>query len=93
MINVTERAASGIEELLSTEQAAPGQGVKIVPNGSGGIGLMIDAPADGDEVVRKGEDPLVIVDSAIASQLDGVVLDVADGGEDTGTLRFTLTRP
>lgn len=93
MITVTERAATGIEEILSAQQAAPGEAIKLVPDGSGGIGLAIAAPAAEDEVVQKGDDPLVIVDGRIAPDLDGAVLDLTVPNASEGRPRFTLERP
>jgi Fe-S cluster assembly iron-binding protein IscA len=83
MITVTERAATELEELLTTEDAPPGQGVKLVPSGTGTIGMTIAAPSEGDEVIRRGEEPLLIVDSRVAEALDGAEVDcdrsVVDG--------------
>lgn len=93
MISVTERAATGIEETLAIQKAAPGEGLKLVPNEAGGVGLTIGAPAAGDEVVRHGDDPLLIVDGRIAPELDGAVLDLADVDSAGGRPRFTLARP
>jgi hypothetical protein len=75
MITVTERAAGELAELLGAERIARGQGVKLVPDQSGGVAMTIAAPAEGDEVVQRGEDPLLIVDASLTEQLDGTVLD------------------
>jgi Fe-S cluster assembly iron-binding protein IscA len=83
MIRLTERAATGLQELLVANNAPPGQGVRLVPSGTGGIGMTISVPRQGDEVVRRGEEPLLIVDSRIAETLAGVEIDcetsVVDG--------------
>ena len=77
MITLTERAATELEELLTTKDAPPGQGVKLVPSGPGTIGMIIAAPSEGDEVIRRGEEPLLIVDSRVAETLDGAEIDCA----------------
>ena len=91
MITVTERAADALEELLAVSNAPAGQGVKLVPTGTGSVGMTIDAPSEGDEVVQRGEVPLLIVDGRIASALDGAQIDcdtsVVDGQPRT---EFTL---
>ena len=92
MITVTERAAAGIEEILSAQQAAPGEAIKLVPDATGGIGLAIAPPTAEDEVIRRGADPIVIVDGRIAPELDGAVLDLDDGSANQGRPRFTLMR-
>ena len=83
MITVTERAASELEKLLTTNDARPEQGVKLVPSGAGSIGMSIAVPSEGDEVIRRGEQPLLIVDIRIAEPLDGAQIDcdsaVVDG--------------
>jgi Fe-S cluster assembly iron-binding protein IscA len=75
MITVTERAATALEELLSSSNAQPGQGVKLIPSDGGQVGMTIDAPSEGDEVVSRGDAPLLIVDSDIADALDGARID------------------
>ena len=71
MITVTERAAAGLQELREANDALPGQGVKLVPTGTGSIGMTIAAPSEGDEVIRRGDEPLLIVDGRIAGALTG----------------------
>lgn len=75
MLTVSERATVEFEELLRVNNAAPGQGVKLVPSGPANLGLVIDIPREGDEVIRKGGEPLVIVDNTIAEDLDGAEID------------------
>ncbi|MGH2353489.1 MAG: hypothetical protein ACRDI2_25660 [Chloroflexota bacterium] len=77
MINVTERAAAEFQEILTTKNAPPGHGVKLVPSGSGGVGMTIGAPGDGDKVIprEEGDDPLLIVDGRITDALEGLEID------------------
>jgi Fe-S cluster assembly iron-binding protein IscA len=89
MITLTERAATEMQEILATRGAAPGEGMRIVPV-SGGFDLRIGPPADGDEVVRRGDTPLLIVEESIAPVLDGAVIDVADPDSAGGARRFRL---
>lgn len=96
MINVTDRAAQQLEQLLATQGASDNEGVKLVPDNSGNIGMTVAPPAEGDDVVRRGdtEAPLLIVSAPITAVLDGATLDVqhapADGAQ---APRFTLTPP
>lgn len=94
MITVTERATSGLQELLAINHASPGEGVKLVPNGTGQVGLTIGAPGAGDEVIRYEGAPLLILDSRLAQTLDGAEIDcenaVVDGQE---TVEFQLRAP
>jgi Fe-S cluster assembly iron-binding protein IscA len=94
MITVTERAASALEALLADSDAQPGQGVKLIPSGENSVGMVIEAPNAGDEVVRRADEPLLIVDRTLSRPLDGAQIDCVDatGGDQTPT-RFTLKRP
>jgi Fe-S cluster assembly iron-binding protein IscA len=75
MITVTERAATQLEQMLVTSGALPGQGVRLVPSSTGTLGMAISAPSEGDEVIRRAEQPLLIVDSRIAGALEGSEID------------------
>lgn len=93
MITVTERAATAFEALLNENDAQPGQGVKLVSDGQGSIGMVIQEPEAGDEIVRRGDEPLLIVDSAIGQMLDGAVIDCADESPNgQSPMRFKLSR-
>jgi len=90
MIQVTETAATEIKNVLSANKATDDHGLKLVPAERGGVGMTIDKPQPGDSVLKDGERPLLIVDSTIARNLDGVVLDVTtDKKRDQGS-RFVL---
>ncbi len=93
MITVTERAATALESLLADNGAQPGQGVKLVPATDGSVGMVIEAPADGDEIVRRGQSTLVIVDSTIADRLDGAQIDCEDVMNGQTPTKFTLKPP
>ncbi|MPZ13125.1 MAG: hypothetical protein GEU73_01645 [Chloroflexi bacterium] len=73
MITVTERAAAGFDEMLKANNAPAGQGVKLVPTATGTIGMTIDTPSEGDEVIETGGKAVLIVDSRISGNLDGVI--------------------
>jgi Fe-S cluster assembly iron-binding protein IscA len=91
MISVTERAATALEDLLADNDAPAGQGVRLVPGGTGNVGMTIGAPADGDQVIRHGDEPLLIVDGSLASVLDGATIDCATTmveGQPTTTFRL-----
>jgi len=73
MITVTERAAARLEDMLKVNNAAPGEGVKLVPGGPDVIDMTSDAPSAGDEVIPTGTEATLIVDSRIVGALDGVI--------------------
>lgn len=92
MIRLTERAADGLKEILVANRTPKDQGVKLLPDESGGIAMTIDRPGEGDAVVDGGKRPLLIVDAMITERLDGVVLDLTRG-EDEAEPRFVIRGP
>jgi Fe-S cluster assembly iron-binding protein IscA len=89
MIQLTERAADGLKKILSAEGTPGDQGIKLVPDESGGVSMTIARPSHGDSVLDEGKRPLLIVDSMIAERLDGIVLDLSAEGPEA-ELRFVL---
>jgi Fe-S cluster assembly iron-binding protein IscA len=79
MIRLTERAATGLRDILAAQRAPGDQAVKLVPDPSGGIAMTIDRPGHGDAVIDGDKRPLLIVDSALAVQLEDVTLDFTKG--------------
>jgi hypothetical protein len=94
MFAVTTEAARELQHLLEAEGAPPETGVKLSPGNGGALQMTLDAPAEGDEVIREGERPLLILDGSIRQRLDGAVLDVerpeANGQQG---VRFVLQAP
>ena len=83
MIGVTDRAVQGLEQILTSNEAPPGSGVKLIPDDRGAVSMVIDHPRDGDSIVAGNERPVLIVDAALIDPLDRAVLDMTppDGGE------------
>jgi hypothetical protein len=93
MITLTERAATALEALLVESHAESGQGVKLVPKGGDEIGMTIEAPSDGDEVIRRADAPLLIVDRTLTLPLDGAQFDCEDASVNgQSPTRFALKR-
>jgi Fe-S cluster assembly iron-binding protein IscA len=87
MVRVTERAATALQEFLATNDAPPDSGVRLAPDSRGDLGMIVDAPHAGDEVVVRGEDaaPVLIVDSAVADELQDMVVDYEVAEDDHQT--------
>jgi Fe-S cluster assembly iron-binding protein IscA len=87
MIRVTERAATALHELLEINAAPPESGVRIAPNASGDLGMTVDAPHAGDEVILRGESaaPVLIVDGTLAEDLEQMVVDYESVEDDHQT--------
>jgi Fe-S cluster assembly iron-binding protein IscA len=91
MVTVTERAVVELQEVLKNQNAAEGEGVKLVPGGDGRVQMMIAEPDAGDQVTRRGGQPLLIVDAALADALEGTEIDFdTEGANGASPPGFTL---
>jgi len=93
MVQVTEQAATALCELLAEYAAPPEAGVRLTPGAGGNIGMVIEAPQDGDEVINRDETPLLIVDGAVAPGLSDMVVDFRDVRDDHQSTGGFLLRP
>jgi len=57
------------------------------------MGMMIQEPQDGDEVISRHEAPLLIVDGAVAPGLREMVVDFRDVRDDHQTPGGFMLRP
>jgi Fe-S cluster assembly iron-binding protein IscA len=89
MIQVTERAADGLKEILATSRVRSDQGVKLVPDDSGGIGMTIGRANEGDVIFDDERKPFLIVDAGIVRHLEGATIDMtkSDGEEPQFVIR------
>lgn len=91
-INITDRAAEKIKQLLAAEKRE-GYGLRLKVVGGGCSGLQnkmdFDAPRGGDKVFEKDE-AKVLVDMKSLLYLDGTELDYKEGLMQSG---FVLQNP
>lgn len=83
MIQITDRAAEGLAQILAASKASKEQGIKLTTAETGELSMTIERPREGDAVVRGARRPLLKLDAALANRFDAVVLDLskADGQE------------
>jgi Fe-S cluster assembly iron-binding protein IscA len=93
MVTITERAAAELQQVLADNNAPPGQGVRLAADPTGHLGLRIDAPRAGDEVVYRDEAPVLVVASEVAGRLMDVVLDYGSSEEDSQAPGGFVLRP
>ena len=89
-MQVTDRALDKLEELRSTSDAGPGEGVTLVVTEEENLGLALMSPGEADQVVERDGDPVVIIPEPLIETLEGFVLDYV---ESPGQEGFTLERP
>jgi Fe-S cluster assembly iron-binding protein IscA len=93
MVRVTAQAAEALQELLADNAAPPDAGIRLTPSAGGSLGMEIESPHDGDEVISRDETPLLIVDGAVAPGLQDMVVDYSDGADDHQSPGGFLLRP
>ncbi|MCL4370130.1 MAG: hypothetical protein M1380_04400 [Chloroflexi bacterium] len=94
MVSVTSEAKDLLQDIL---QQAQQQGadieedtsIRLAPTTEGGngnsgqvgLGLMLDRPKEGDQVVEYNGKKVLIIDSSTSNLLDGVTLDAVETPE------------
>jgi iron-sulfur cluster assembly protein len=89
MLTVTDRAVSAIRALTESPKIPDGAGLRIASGDADGpMQLSLAAaPADGDEVVTRG-DAQVFLDSEAAERLDSMMIDATM--TEAGEVQFVL---
>jgi hypothetical protein len=93
MLTLTERAATELRELLEANDASREQGIKLCPDGRGGVQVTVGTPDADDEVLRDDGRPLLIIDTVLSGLVDGATLDtepVETDGNAAVRLRLVL---
>ena len=93
MVRVTERAATALQDMLTEKNASPEKGVRLAPNGSGGVGMTIDAPLPGDEIVERDQTPVLIVDRGIKKRMAELLVDYESAENSTEEHAKFVLRP
>ncbi len=93
MIQITPSAIIHLRDLLQSQNAAAGVGLRLQVEKGGCAGLQyamkLDQPGTGDETIAQ-EDVFVIIDSESAAYLRGCTLDYVDSLNDSG---FKIENP
>jgi Fe-S cluster assembly iron-binding protein IscA len=75
MVQITERAHTELQRLLTDHLARPQQGVRLRLNKAGDLGMTIDVPHAGDSIIRRDNLLVLIVEGRLAARLAMRVLD------------------
>ena len=84
MLKVTNDAKQELNRILLSTVDMPQARLRLFPREEGELGLGIDIEMPGDELVEFEGSAVLVVEKNLASNLDGVILDVdntADGAE------------
>ncbi len=75
MMWVTERAIDALRLVRYTSGAAPGQGLRLAPEGAAGMTVCMAVPEPGDQVLEDKDGPVLIIAAALGPRLEGLVFD------------------
>lgn len=90
MLNVTDAALQALVTTLDANEIPEDKGLRLGRSPYGDLGLEVDQPREGDQVLMQGERAVLFLDSEVAAILAGATLDVIE--EPDGT-RLTLRMP
>jgi Fe-S cluster assembly iron-binding protein IscA len=80
MLNVTEKAAAALGTSLQDATQKEEETFRLHRSGDG-LGLAIDQERDGDQVVEHDKRKVLVIEQAIANELDGAQLDAVETPE------------
>jgi Fe-S cluster assembly iron-binding protein IscA len=89
MFDVTERALDKLETLKQESGPQDGQGVTLIVQEDGELGLALAHPQEEDHVIERNGEPVIIVPQPLMEPLSGITLDYVENEEHQG---FTLDR-
>ncbi|MGE0136002.1 MAG: hypothetical protein AB7I38_06060 [Dehalococcoidia bacterium] len=84
MLAVTDAARDVLGEIVTGGSVPEARTLRLTRSESEAFGLSIDEERPGDQVVSKGDQRLLLIESGLADQLTGVVLDIAETAEGIG---------
>ncbi len=78
MIEVTERARQELKKALDAQgqQEESTSGLRLALVGPDEFGLGVDVEKEGDKVVEHEGSKVLLVENALAEQLEGITIDV-----------------
>jgi hypothetical protein len=92
MLAVTESARAVLEQILANSEPALEQALRLTRNGEDEFGLALDEERAGDQVVTSGAKPVLLVETTLADELHGVMLDAMQM-PDGPSLRMVHSEP
>jgi Fe-S cluster assembly iron-binding protein IscA len=75
MIAITPAAVGQLRGLIKHSRGQPGLALKLISDGRNGITMTMGQADESDVVIRDDGAPILIIASALASRLDGLIFD------------------
>ena len=82
MLYVTDRALDALGRLREANEAAEGEAILLYLEEDGSLGLALAELEEGDNVIERDGEVLVIVADDLAEALDGLTLHVEEVGDE-----------
>jgi hypothetical protein len=77
MVQLTDHAANELKAIKAEAGMEPSEGIKLIPDGDS-VDVAIAEPTNGDEVISRDGEPLLIVDAILTEPLRGLTFDCED---------------
>lgn len=90
MLNVTDAALEALVMTLDANEIPQDKGLRLGRSPYGDLGLEVDEPRDGDQVLMQGDRAVLFLDSEVSEILSGATLDVI---QEPDGARLTLRMP
>jgi hypothetical protein len=89
MVQLTDQAARELKALKEANGMEPTEGIRLIPDDDG-IAAVAGPPVDGDEVLGRDGEPLLMVDPRLAGTLRDLTVDCVEV-EEEGQVRQAFT--
>jgi Fe-S cluster assembly iron-binding protein IscA len=86
ILAVTDEAVGALNEVLEQADSSEDQTLRLVED-QGQYRFTLDEEREGDQVIKNGERPVLVIASEVSQSLEGVALEFADA-PDGGQLRL-----
>lgn len=75
MLEVTDAAINYLGDAIESKEVGEPQAFRLVASDPNQLGLRLSEEQEGDQVIKRGDRTVLLVDPEISGRLDGAVLD------------------
>ncbi|MFQ5872692.1 MAG: hypothetical protein ACE5JL_02675 [Dehalococcoidia bacterium] len=87
MIEVTEEAKAYLLYSMKPDDVGPEKGLRLIERRDR-FELKVDSPTEADQVIRKDDETVLIIDQATQENVGDVVIDLIEGPQGRPQLRI-----